>query len=308
MSHASSVASRAHARAVAMMVMAAVCWSTGGILVRQVSLRDPWEIVFWRSLAMVAFVAITLVVLHGRGMPRAVRAVGLPGLLSGLFLAGSFFFFIASLTRTTVANTFVLMSMSPFLAAIAARLILRERVPPRTWVAMAAAIGGVMVMFADSLDAGRLSGNLLALGVSCCFAMQVTTLRKFNANVSMLPTVMLAGLLSLPPAFILAGPFGATAHDLAVLGFMGCIQLGAGCLLMTAASRHLAATELGLLALLEPILGPVWVWALGTEEPSTYTLIGGAVVIGAVVVNQALGFRRADSLAPIATPTATREA
>src|SRR5690606_25098016 len=127
-------------------------------------IHDAWEIVFWRSAFMVLFVAGVLVAMHGRRMPQAVRAVGWPGLASGTFLACTFFFFIASLTRTTVANTFVLMSVSPFLAAIAGRLLLREPVPVRTWIAMSVAFGGIVVMFAESMDAGRLVGNLLALG------------------------------------------------------------------------------------------------------------------------------------------------
>jgi drug/metabolite transporter (DMT)-like permease len=269
-----------------MMIAAAVCWSTGGILVRQVSITNAWEIVFWRSVAMSIFVAATLVVLHGRGAPAAVAAVGKPGALSGLFLAGTFFFFIASLTRTTVANTFVLMSVSPFLAALAGRVLLRERVPARTWIAMSVAFAGIVFMFADSLDAGRLAGNLLALGVSCCFALNVTMLRRFRAHADMLPTVMLAGVISFVPAFFLAGPFAATGRDIAVLTFMGCFQLGTGCLLMTAASKHLSATELGLLALLEPILGPLWVWALMGERPGAAALIGGVIVLGAVLANQ----------------------
>ena len=186
-----------HRRAIAFMVVAAICWSSGGLLVRALSITNAWEIVFWRSLFMALFVAGVLLVLHGRRMPHAVRAVGRPGLVSGLFLAGTFFFFIGSLTRTTVANTFVLMSVSPFLAAIAGRIFLREEVPARTWIAMAIAFAGIVVMFADSLDAGRLSGNLLALGVSCCFAGQVTVLRKYHAHVDMLPQVMIAGLFSL---------------------------------------------------------------------------------------------------------------
>jgi drug/metabolite transporter (DMT)-like permease len=278
---------RAHRRAILMMIAAAICWSSGGFLVRQLSIANAWEIVFWRSLAMAVFVAATLVALKGRGMPRAVAAVGFPGVLSGIFLAGTFFFFIASLTRTTVANTFVLMSVSPFLAALAGRLLLKERVPARTWVAMAVAFGGVVVMFADSVDAGQLAGNLLALGVSCCFALNVTMLRRFRATADMLPTVMLAGIFSLIPAFFLAGPLAATPRDLGVLAVMGCVQLGTGCLLMTAASKHLSATELGLLALLEPILGPLWVWALMGERPSPLALVGGAVVLGAVIANEA---------------------
>ena len=222
-----------------------------------------------------------------------VAAAGWPGVVSGAFLAGTFFFYIASLTRTTVANTNVLMSVSPFLAAIAARVLLKEAVPLRTWLAMALAFTGIVVMFADALDTGRVSGNLLALGVSCCFAAQVTMLRKFHASVDMLPQVLVAGVISLCVAAFFAPPFAATGRDLAVLAIMGAVQLGIGCLLATAASRRLRATELGLLALLEPILGPVWVWVLMGENPGAATLTGGAIVLGAVLANEAFALWRA---------------
>jgi len=284
-----------HRRAIAFMVVAAVCWSSGGLLVRALSITNAWEIVFWRSLFMALFVAGVLLVLHGRRMPQAVLAVGRPGLVSGMFLAGTFFFFIGSLTHTTVANTFVLMSVSPFLAAIAGRVFLQESVPARTWIAMTVAFAGMIVMFADSLDAGRLSGNLLALGVSACFAGQVTVLRKYHAHVDMLPQVMVAGIVSLAVALVLAPPFAASARDLLILALMGCVQLGTGCLLATAASRSLSATELGLLALLEPILGPLWVWALMGEQPGRAALTGGAIVLAAVITNEAFGAWRGRS-------------
>jgi drug/metabolite transporter (DMT)-like permease len=282
-----STAPARHRRAIGFMVVAAICWSSGGYLVRQLSVANAWEIVFWRSLFMTLFVAGVLATMHGRAMPRAVAAAGVPGLLAGTFLAGTFFFFIGSLTRTTVANTNVLMSVSPFLAALGGRWILGEPVPPRTWIAMAAAFAGIVVMFSDSLDLGRLTGNLMALGVSACFAAQIVTLRRFHATVDMLPQVMIAGVISLVVAFALAPPFSAAPRDLAILVVMGCVQLGAGCLLATAASRDLSATELGLLALLEPILGPVWVWILMGENPGTATLAGGAIVMGAVLANEA---------------------
>ncbi len=126
--HATAADPARHRRAVLFMVVAAICWSTGGLLVRQLSITNAWEIVFWRSLFMSAFVAGVLLVMHGRAMPQAVRAAGWPGVVAGLFLSGTFFFFIGSLTRTTVANTFVLMSVSPFFAAVAGWLFLRERV------------------------------------------------------------------------------------------------------------------------------------------------------------------------------------
>jgi drug/metabolite transporter (DMT)-like permease len=288
------------------MVVAAICWSSGGFLVRQLSIVNAWEIVFWRSLFMTLFVAGVLTALHGRSMPRAVIDAGVPGLVSGAFLAGTFFFFIGSLTRTTVANTNILMSVSPFLAALAARAILKEPVPARTWLAMSVAFAGILVMFAQSSDAGRLAGNLLALGVSCCFAAQITVLRKFHATVDMLPQVMIAGLVSTLAAVFLAPPFAATQRDLAILAVMGCVQLGTGCLLATAASKHLSATELGLLALLEPILGPIWVWVLMNDYPGTATLAGGGIVLAAVFANEAFAAWRGRAPAVAVAADATR--
>jgi drug/metabolite transporter (DMT)-like permease len=243
--------------------------------------------------------------MHRERTLAAVRSVGWPGLLSATFLAGQFFFFIAALTRTTVANTFVLMSVSPLLAAIAGRAFLGERVAARTWVAMAVALAGMVVMFGDAIDAGRLVGNLLAIGVSCLFALNVTVLRSVHATVDMLPTVMLAGLISIVLALPLALPFEATPRDLWILGVMGCVQLGTGCLLMVAASRHLSATELGLLALLEPILGPIWVWVLLGENPGSMALVGGTIVLAAVIANQALAAWRGRGDAPSAAPLTT---
>lgn len=283
-----AVATIARRRAVLMMVIAALCWSTGGLLVRLQSITNPWEIVFWRSTFMALFVAGVLIVIHRARVVQAVRSVGSPGLLAGTFLAGTFFLFIGSLTRTTVANTFVLMSVSPFLAAIAARLVLGEAVRAGTWIAMTIAFAGIVLMVGGGIGRGQLVGNLMALGVSVCFAAQLTVLRKFHATVDMLPMVMLAGLITLVPAYVLAGPFTATPRDLAILAFMGCIQLGTGCLLATAASRTLPATELGLLGLLEPILGPIWVWILLGEHPGPYALAGGMLVLSAVVANQVL--------------------
>ncbi len=295
----------AHRRALLYMLIAPVCWSTGGLFVRLLSISDAWEIVFWRSLFMALFVAVTLAVMHRRRMPRAVAAVGWPGWLAGAFLAGQFFLFIASLTRTTVANTFVLMSISPFLAALAARMFLHERVPMRTWIAMTVAFAGIIIMFADSLDAGRLAGNLLAIGVSVLFALNVTVLRKVHATVDMLPMVMIAGLISIVVAAPFVMPMQASRTDLVVLAIMGCVQLGTGCLLLVAASRHLRATELGLLALLEPILGPIWVWALLGEHPGRVALVGGAIVLCAVIANEvyAVWRGRAEPADPVAATT-----
>jgi drug/metabolite transporter (DMT)-like permease len=245
--------------------------------------------VLWRSVFMVLFLVAAIVVMNRRRAVRTVLAVGWPGVLSGLLLASTFFFFIGSITRTTVANTLALMSTGPFFVAIAGRLFLGERVPLRTWIAIGVALAGIAAMFLEGLDGGRTFGNLLALGVPTAFALNVTVLRRHHATVDMVPAVMLAGVFSILLAAPFAWPLEASARDLTVLALMGIIQLGVGCLLMTLATRYLPASEIGLFALIETTLGPVWVWLGIGERPSDLAIVGGLVVVAAVAANYIAG-------------------
>jgi drug/metabolite transporter (DMT)-like permease len=278
---------------VLLMIAAGLCWSTGGIFVRNVASTDGWEIVFWRSLFMVAFLFSVLVAWHRGAVWSKIRAVGGAGVLAGALLAATFFFFILSLMRNTAANTFVLMSTGPFFAALFGWIFLRERVPPRTWMAIGVALVGATLMFADGLDAGRTLGNLLALGVATVFALNVVVMRRMHATVDMVPAVMIAGLISIAVALPFALPLDASTRDLAVLAPMGCLQVGLGCLLMTRATRTLAAGEIGLLSLIETILAPLWVWLGIGERPSALALAGAAIVLGALLANEWIGLRHA---------------
>lgn len=285
-------------RGLLLMIGAGLCWSTGGVLVRLTSLGDGWEIVFWRSLFMVLTVAAFLLAVHRGRAIATVGAVGRWGVVTGFFLALTFIFFILALTRTTVANTLVTMSLSPFVAALFGWLALREAVPARTWAAMAAAILGMIVMVADSLQGGGLDGMLIALGVPVAFSVNLIILRRHAAAADMVPTVAIAGLISMAVVLPLALPFEASARDIGILAVMGMVQLGFGCMLMTMATRHLSAAEIGLLALLETTLGPVWAWLAVGERPSDLALVGGLLVIGALVFNEALGLARGARRAP----------
>lgn len=281
------------AQGVALMVAAGLAWSTGGIFVRSVTTTDGWEIVFWRSCFMVAFLFATLLWWYGRQVFSKIRAIGVPGILSGALLAATFFFFILSMMRNTAANTFVLMSTGPFFAALFGWFFLRERIAPRTWIAIIAALAGATLMFADGLDSGRTIGNLLALGVPTAFGLNIVVLRRMHATVDMVPAVLVAGLLSMAVALPLAVPLEPSARDLALLAPMGCIQLGLGCLLMTRATRSLTASEIGLLSLIETVLAPLWVWIGVGERPTALALAGAAIVLGALLANEWIGLRRA---------------
>jgi drug/metabolite transporter (DMT)-like permease len=273
------------------MIGAGLCWSTGGILVRNVIHTDPWGIVFWRSVFMVIFMLGVLVFWHRSKTFERIAGVGIQGALSGALLASTFFFFILSITRNTAANTFVLMSVGPFFVAFFGWVFLGELVPLRTWSAITVALMGIVLMFSDGLDAGRTIGNLLALGMPIAFALNVVILRRARASVSMVPAVMLAGLFSILVSLPFAWPLTPNLNDLTVLWVMGWVQLGTGCVLMTIATRYLSAGEVGLFALLETTLGPIWVWLGIGERPTDLALMGGLVVIGALLVNGVLGMR-----------------
>jgi len=256
-----------------------------------VALTDPWEIVFWRSVFMVIFMIGALTLWHRRKVMEKIFAVGFPGILAGALLASTFFFFILSVTRNTVANTLVLMSVGPFFVALSGRILLGEQVSLRTWGTISAALVGIVLMFAEGLDSGRTIGNLLALGVPVAFGLNVVILRRTHASVSMAPMVMLAGIFSIFVSLPLAWPFTPTLRDFVVLGVMGWVQLGIGCVLMVLAAKYLSAAEIGLFSLLETILGPIWVWLGFGERPTDMALVGGLIVISALMLNGLLGMR-----------------
>ena len=278
-------------RGVLLMLGAGLCWSLGGLV-----LKDVWEIVFWRALFMTAFLGVLLLALRGRGAWASVRGIGRAGVLAGACLAAQIYLFILALTNTTAANTFVLMSLSPLFAALAGLLFLRERVAWHTWMAIALALGGVAIMFGSGLDTGHLLGNLFALCIPMLYACQIICVRKVRGSVDgqatdLLPTVLLAGVMAATPALLLGWPLEAAARDVSLLALMGCVQLGVGCWLATLAVQHLRAAEIGLLALVETILAPLWVWLGVGEAPGNAALAGGALIVGALVVNGWLGLR-----------------
>jgi drug/metabolite transporter (DMT)-like permease len=283
-----------HRRGLVLMLGATLCWATAGVLVRSQSVRDGWEVTFWRSFFMVLFMTGVLVVQYRTDTLRRVRAIGLPGLVSGALWAIMFIAFILALSRTTVANTLVLCSISPFMSAVVGWLALSERVPLRTWIAMAAAFAGIALMFVDSLGAGGTAGNLIALAIPVCFGLNVTILRRMHADTDMVPTVLVAGLLSCAMTLPFALPFEARASDFPNYVALGFVQLGLGCLLMVIAARHLKAAEVGLLAELEIIFGVVSTWLIVGEIPSRLALIGGSIVIAALALNEAWRIIRGD--------------
>ena len=274
-----------HLRAATMIVGACFLWSSAGIVTRLLEHAESWEVTFWRScFAAISMTAILAATRKG-GAVAAVRAAGWPGVVSGAMFCTMFTCFMLALTRTTVANALVVNSLFPVFAAILGSIVLRTPLRAYTWLAIAAAVGGMAWMFAGGMDGG-LSGTLIAFAVPVAAAVNVVTLRKWGREVDLAPAVLLGGLFSSLISLPLAWPFEASAHDLALLAGLGLFQLAVPCMMLVAASRYLPPAEVALLTLLEAVLGPLWAWLGVGERPATATLFGGGVVLTAIAANE----------------------
>ena len=274
-----------------LMFMAPVLWSTAGVVTRHIERATPFELVFWRSFFAFAFVAAALFVLR-----RNPLKIGWPGVLSGGLWALMFTAFMIALTLTSTANALVVMSIAPLLTALLARAFLSDPVPMGTWLAVGAAALGIAWMFGADLNAHSardLSGMLIALSIPIASAVNVITLRSASsADLDLRGAVMLGGALSCLIALPLALPFQATGKDIALLAFLGMFQLALPCMLLVMASRVLLAPEIALIGLLEVVLGPLWAWLGAGEVPARSTVIGGAIILAALVINELATFRR----------------
>jgi drug/metabolite transporter (DMT)-like permease len=279
-----------HTIGIATMVLCTLLWSIAGLLTREASVANGWEVTFWRSAFLAAFVAAVMLVRHGANALHRVTAIGWPGLASGVAWAVMFTCFMLALTRTTVANTLFIMAILPFCAAIAGWLFLRERVPPRTWLAMAAAAAGIGLMFRDALHTGNVAGSLIALAVPIAAAANYVAVKRGRGRVDFIAALGVGGLLSAVVTFPLAYPFSARGADLALFATLGVLQLGIpGILYVVIAVPRLSAAEVGLLSLLEVIFGPLWVWFSRDETPGLLALLGGAIVVAALTANESVG-------------------
>ena len=292
-----------HRRAVALMLLVTLLWSTAGVVSRHLEAARSFELTFWRS----AFNALALLVALGwmRGpalwgqVLRASRTVW----ISGLCWATMFTAFMMALTMTSVAHVLVTMSLGPLLTALFSRLFLHHRLPARTWGAIALGSAGIAWMFGHEMRGGAqaLAGMAVAFAVPLAAATNWTLLQHLHhgaalaeeegAGADMLVAVLLGALLAAALALPLAWPLRSGAHDLALLAGLGVFQLALPCLLVVRLTRVLAAPEIALLGLLEVIFGVLWAWLGAGEAPSSAALVGGAMVLAALVGNELLGLR-----------------
>lgn len=287
-----------HGLAVGVMVLNTALWSMAGVVTRHLEQARSFEVTFWRSFFTVLSLLVILPLWRGRGALTRLPWHSRYFWLSGLCWSVMFTAFMVALTLTAVANVLITMAVGPLLTALITRVFLRHRLPPRTWVAIGVAGIGIGWMYGSQLSLGApnfLVGSLVALCVPMAGAVQWTLVQKSQSegqNLDLVPSVLLGALLSSLLTLPLAMPFQASAHDVGLLASLGLFQLAIPCALSVVCARILKAPEVSLLALLEIVFGIALAWWGANEAPQSSVLWGGALVLGALLMNHWLGWRQ----------------
>jgi drug/metabolite transporter (DMT)-like permease len=263
------------------VALAAVAWSTAGVLQRQLTLDTATQVFGRAAFAALALLAYVAVVERG-GVVRAFRSIGLAGVAVALCVATAAGSFISALNHTSVARVLFILAVSPVLAALLARVTLGEPITRRTAWALGLALVGVAVMLGAPGE-GDVAGDGLAFLAALAFAVMVV-ITRWRHDVSMAPATCLSQVILFAVFLPFATPGEIGGDDLGWLATLGIGQIGLGFALLTVGARLIPAAQVGLITLLEVVLGPLWVWLALDETPSTLTLVGGAIVITAIVL------------------------
>jgi drug/metabolite transporter (DMT)-like permease len=294
-----SVSSR---KALSLIAVSALMFSLGGLFVRSLQDPDAWTTVFWRSASAAVSIGAFLAWQTGGRVVPTLRALGLPGLLVAATMSVSSIGMVVALSRTSVSVVLVLFSLAPLATALVARAVIGETIHQITWAAIAATIVGVAIMVWGPGTTATLSGVLVALSIPLAFGVSIVTIRK-HSHITMVPAMLAACLINVVISLPFARPLDVSKHDLVVLLLFGAAQLGIGLTIFAVAAPHAPSAQGALVSMLEPIMGPLWVWFFKDEYPGIAGFIGGGIVFVALALHTVLLARRVpDSIAVVPDP------
>jgi drug/metabolite transporter (DMT)-like permease len=293
--HARQALRLSHNSAVLLMLAVTLMWSIAGVVTRHLEQARSFEVTFWRSFFTALSLLVFLPLLRGKAVIANIRQGGTALMISGLLWAGMFTFFMLALTLTTVANVLVISALTPLFTALGARIFIGHQIALRTWAAIVVAGVGIAYMYGSQLGQGiNLLGALAALAVPIGGAANWTLNQHAHAHgklVDLIPAVLIGGVVSALVTLPLAWPLQASTHDMGLLGLLGLVQLAIPCSLAIVCARVLKAPEMALLGMLEVIFGILLAWVGAGEVPAANVLIGGVMVVAALVLNELVAWR-----------------
>jgi len=262
--------------------------ATGSLLISLDSLgfrlteESPWNNAFWVGSFIALAMLFMVPIRTGQSLVKVARADGPIALLSGSLQAVSTSFFILALDATAVSNVVAIVAAVPMLSALMAHYAIKERTSFRTWMAILAAVAGILVIVSGSLGAGTATGDLYAVIAITGFSINLIIWRKYP-SLNRQAIIGIGGLFVAVVAYIPANPLEVSASAIIILAVLGILTGPAGRVSIATATRYLPAAQVGLFTPVETVAATTWAWLFLDELPAAATVVGGVIVIAAVV-------------------------
>ena len=247
------------------------------LLVRLISLGS-WELIFFRGFLPFFFLLVLLLIYYNKNFLKVCFVIGFAGILNAILLLIGSITFVLSLENTNVANTLVIISLGPFIAAILSSIFLKEHPEFRTWIIIILCFSSILFIFYESFEGGRIFGDLMGLATAFSVGASSVVIR-YGKIINFLPSLLLAKLLIAIVAFFFVKEIKFIGFDLYLIVTMCFFCVFLPFTLITLAPRFIPAHEVQLFFILETVLGPIWVWLVIKELPTINTVIGGVCII-----------------------------
>ena len=266
-----------------LIFLGACSLSFGGLIVKSFEGATLWQILFWRTVFFLIVISLYLALTYKKQVFRSFYNLGFPGFFGGFILSLGFSGYVFAMYNTTVANAnFIIQTQTIFLA-IFGYFFLKEKISAITLTSIILAISGILLMVGSSLSPGQMSGNIAAFIMPISFATLILVVRKYP-TVDMVPAQFVAGVFALLIGYLMSEKIMISLNDI-LLGFLaGFLQLGLGFIFITIGAQRTPSAMVGVIMLTEAVLGPLWAWLFINEQPPFIVIIGGSIVIFAVLL------------------------
>ena len=266
-----------------LIFLGACSLSFGGLIVKSFEGATLWQILFWRTVFFLIVISLYLALTYKKQVFRSFYNLGFPGFFGGFILSLGFSGYVFAMYNTTVANAnFIIQTQTIFLAVFG-YFFLKEKISAITLTSIILAISGILLMVGSSLSPGQMSGNIAAFIMPISFATLILVVRKYP-TVDMVPAQFVAGVFALLIGYLMSEKIMISPNDI-FLGFLaGFLQLGLGFIFITIGAQRTPSAMVGVIMLTEAVLGPLWAWLFINEQPPFIVIIGGSIVIFAVLL------------------------
>ena len=266
-----------------LVFLGACTLSFGGLIVKSFEGANLWQILFWRSVFFSIVVLFFLILNYKKNFFNSIYKIGLPGFFGGIVLSCGYVGYVFAMYNTTVANAnFIIQTQTIFLA-IFGYIFLKEKISKLTLASIFLAFSGIFLMLGSSLTTGQMVGNIAAFVMPISFAVLILTVRKYP-SVDMIPLQLIAGIGAVIIGYLFSSKISVSSHDI-LLGFVaGFFQVGLGFIFITIGAKTTPSALVGIIMLIEAVLGPLWAWLFINETPPLVVLIGGTIVLSAVLL------------------------